>query len=280
MLCLSDRSGNEGEHVLPRWLLKMWPAESGPFTLFRNSEPVLRRDGGIRTQASAVRFKLPVCRACNSELDQRFEKPAKPLIRRIFNAGPPLDPSEVEIVGRWFVKTWLLLAHPQVRASDPGHELTPWQPFQQNLYGWMVSGSEPPAGLSAWATKIDRKAAQATETCHLALPTVVADGSTIEFRVRRFGLAWLDVSLVYHPLWAIDHPLEAQGQAVRLWPPHHTSGLDVGRLPLVRDREMAWLSGPTVHFRPHTHGKVELPALSVSTDFVAELGQTIHMVVW
>lgn len=141
-LCTSGRSGKDGEHVLPNWLLGMWPSASGPFTLYRNGEPVLRRDGSVRTQTSAARFKLPMCRACNGVLDQRFERPAKPLIERIFNAGPALDPSEAELVGRWFVKTWLLLARPELHVSDPGYEPTPCVPLEPSLYEWMTV--EPP----------------------------------------------------------------------------------------------------------------------------------------
>ena len=267
--------------MLPNWLLGMWPSASGPFTLYRNGEPVLRRDGSVQTQTSAARFKLPMCRACNGVLDQRFERPAKPLIRRIFNAGPALDPSEAELVGRWFVKTWLLLARPELQVSDPGYEPTPWVPLEPSLYEWMtVEPPTPtPTGLSAWLVKIDREGRPAAATRHIALPTVVADGSTVQFRAFRFGLGWLDVSLVHHPLWAISHPLEAEGRAARLWPPSPTTGLEVGGLPLVGDREMSWLTGPTVHFQPDTYGKIELPPLSATTDFMTDLEQAVQMVV-
>jgi hypothetical protein len=29
---------------------------------------------------------------------------------------------------------------------------------------------------------------------------------------------FLDVELVYHPGWEIEHPLEVDGRAARLWP--------------------------------------------------------------
>ena len=62
-------------------------------------------------------------------------------------------------------------------------------------------------------------------TRHIPLPTVVADGRKIEFRVKRAGLRSLDVSLLYHPGWEIAHPLEADGRALRLWPREVDSGV-------------------------------------------------------
>ncbi len=280
MLCKTGRSGKDGEHVLPRWLLDMWPAKSGPFTIFRNGSPVLSRDGRVRSQTSSARFKLPVCQECNAVLNERFEEPAKPLVRRLFNRGPALTHNESQVIGCWFVKTWLLLAHPEVRVSDPGWPLRPWQPVRQALYEWMISGSQIPAGLSAWLMRIDREGPPAAATRHLSLPTVIADGRTIEFQVLQFGLGSIDVSLVYHPMWPIDHPLVAEERAAQLWPPRDASILDVRGLALVRPREMAWLKGPSVHFQPNTYGKVSLHPLSDSTDFITDLGQTIEMIRW
>jgi len=266
--------------VLPTWLLDMWPARFGPFTLHRNGESVLARDGNVRPQTSAARFKLPMCPSCNGELDRRFEKPAKQLIRRIFNSDGVLDPPEAEIVGLWFVKTWLLLAHPEVRVSDPGFDPKPWVPPEQHHYEWMITGMAPPPGLSAWLVKLDRTV-QAPATRHIALPKVITDGKTVRFRSFQFGLSWLDVSLVYRPNWTIDHPLEGEHRAARLWPPSGGNGLDVGTLPFVPEREMAWLKGPTIHLQPNVYGKMEIPALSPSTDFLSDLGPNfIQVLKW
>jgi hypothetical protein len=104
VFCNTGRSGRKGEHVLPRWLLKMWSAESGPFTLFRDGEPVRKRDGQVRTETSATRFSLPVCSECNGVLEERFEAPAKPLMRQLLTTDDPvLGQSEAKVVGQWFV---------------------------------------------------------------------------------------------------------------------------------------------------------------------------------
>jgi hypothetical protein len=43
-----------------------------------------------------------------------------------------------------------------------------------------------------------------------------SDPRSLQFRAKRAGVLFLDVSLVYHPGWEIEHPLEAAGRALRL----------------------------------------------------------------
>jgi hypothetical protein len=43
--------------------------------------------------------------------------------------------------------------------------------------------------------------------------SAIADGRTIQFRARCAGVLFLDVSLVYHPGWEIEHPLKAADRA-------------------------------------------------------------------
>lgn len=287
VLCRSGVSSSGGEHVLPRWLLKEWPDHSGPFTVYVNEEPVRKRDGQVREHASAVRFKLPMCPACNGILNKRFETAAKPLIRRIVpmvseqtEGEVVLTPSEVKVVARWFVKTWLLLAHPAMESSHQGFKRKPWDPYQPHLYEWMTSGAEMPAGLSAWLMKVDRELPRATETRHVPLPTVVADGETIPFQAASSGLGSLEVSVVYHPGWAIEHPLVSEGRAARLWPPPTSQQVDVGAMPLTRSGEMAWLKGSTVYLHQAASENAQLPPLSETIDLMSLLGSAVKMVTW
>ena len=92
--------------------------------------------------------KLPVCVACNSILGRRFEQPAKPRIRLLMDRDGDvvLSGPHAMDVARWFLKTWLLLAHPAAQESDP--EVTParWGSGSGDLYSWMVTSQPPPPG--------------------------------------------------------------------------------------------------------------------------------------
>lgn len=133
-----------------------------------------KRDGNVRFQTSSVRFKLPLCPKCNGVLNERFERLAKALIRRLLLENGVVDNVGAETVGLWFVKTWLLLTHPEVVPSDPGWPSLPWEPIDASLYDWTINAGPPPPFVSAWLIKVDR-ARSALTTRHIPLPTVVAD---------------------------------------------------------------------------------------------------------
>ena len=161
-----------------------------------------------------------------------------------------LSGPDAMVVARWFLKTWLLLAHSAARESAP--EVTPgrWDSGSDDLYGWMVTNQPPPTGLSIWVTRRAEEGPEPAVTRHIPLPTVVADGRTIQFRAKRAGVQFLDVSLVYHPGWEIEHPLEAAGRALRLWPRVADAEADFASLPPVHSKDMGWLKGPTLYFLP------------------------------
>jgi hypothetical protein len=110
-------------------------------------------------------------------------------------------------------------------------------------------------------------------TQHIPLPTVIADGRTIQFRAKRAGVLFLDVSLVYHPGWEIEHPLEAAGRALRLWPRSADAEADFASLPPVHSKVMGWLKGPTLYFLPGALRSANLPSLSPSFDPMGLLPQ-------
>jgi hypothetical protein len=49
---------------------------------------------------------LPVCEACNGVLNQKFEQPAKPHIRRLMrqDGNATFDGADAVNVARWFLK--------------------------------------------------------------------------------------------------------------------------------------------------------------------------------
>ena len=95
VLCQIRASSPTGEHVWPLWLLKAFPPGKG-YTWWINGE-------------------------LNSILSRGFEQPAKPLIRSLMerDGDVVLSGPHAMDVARWFLKTWLLLAHPAAQESDP-----------------------------------------------------------------------------------------------------------------------------------------------------------------
>lgn len=84
-----------------------------------------------------------------------------------------------------------------------------------DIYEWTVTSQPPPAGLSVWIAK---RAGDDPSPYRTPLPTIVADGQTTRFQAFSHGLdfldaGFLDVDLVYHPGWQIEHPLVEEGGA-------------------------------------------------------------------
>jgi len=153
--------------------------------------------------------------------------------------GAILSGEEPVTVGLWFVKTWILLAHPALVVSDPGFSMTSWEPWNPRWNEWMVSGGEPPDGLSAWLTKVDHTETAESPVCiDLPLGSVNRDGAAV-FLID-FGLGETVVSVLYHPEWKIKHPLEDDGRAIRLWPQATAETFDYSAFASVRRREVVW----------------------------------------
>lgn len=266
-------SSRGGEHVWPQWFLDMFPPEEGPYTSWVNGEPVLKRNGDRRAHPAMGRVKLPACIACNAELFKRFEKPAKELIRELMTpSGSAIFEDEAAtIVSLWFLKTWLLLAHPKARDSEPGITPSRWHSVSEDLWTWMVNDQPPPAGLSVWVARIGDSVPNVSATRHVPLPTVVADGREVEFMSMRAGVRFLDVSLAYHPGWEINHPLEVEGRALRLWPRNPDEPADFGSLPSVNPKDTSWLKGPRLQFSPGTFPSPDLPPLSADLNLMMDL---------
>ncbi|MCA0146732.1 hypothetical protein [Blastococcus sp. LR1] len=254
--------------------MEKYPGGPGPYGWFLNGEPLLRRDGAtpVREQ-ELTRVRLPACEECNSELNRRFEEPAKETLRGLFGTPTPpaLTAAETTAVALWFLKTWLLLPHPRVYYAntiiDRIHRDMRWpEPAPPDFYRWTVTGGSPPEGLSLWIYR----ARSETEDLswrngrRLVLPTVRQDGRTMRFASHEVTLHGLTVTLAVHPGWPIDHPLEADGRAVRLWPRLVTDALDLSGFPLVpREDSIAWSRGLRVDLAPGALGSGRLPPLSL-----------------
>jgi hypothetical protein len=122
VLCRLHPSSRAGEHVLPRRLkTEMFPQAKEQYRWWINDEPLRDRNGQPREEDSWS-INLPVCEACNGVLNQKFEQPAKRPIRRLMtqDSNVAFDGTDAMNVARWFLKTWLLWAHPASRDSVLG----------------------------------------------------------------------------------------------------------------------------------------------------------------
>lgn len=254
----------------------MFPPDEGPFTLSVNAEDVMKRDGVTARQQNAFpRTTLPMCEDCNGKLNERFERPAKPLVRGLVKGELSLDEQSVRTLALWFLKTWLLLAHPSSLDSEGGLASKRWNldAVAEDLYGWMISGQTPPNSLSLWLLRVVKRSSGSSRENGIPLPTVVADGRVMKFQSFQFGMdfraaGFLEVSLVYHPGWEIDHPLEAEQRAVRLWPLVRERALDLAAVPLTESDESHWVEVGTYHFENSAYTLLDRPPLkSVSTLF-------------
>ena len=206
---------------------------------------------------SFLRTTIPACRSCGIELRARFEEPAKSAVHGLSVGRLRLRPADARALVLWVLKTWLLAAHPSAQVAVQGSSVARFDLTEvpDDIYGWLVEGKRPPVGLSLWASRSAHDTDGGAARYRIPLPTITADGETVRFQELRGRLdlsdaGTLDVDLVYHPGWGIDHPLEREGSAVRLWPRDGRRALDLGALPLVEPGQVGWLRGPRLVFAP------------------------------
>lgn len=270
MLCEARPATRQGEHVLPQWYLRdLDLVGPPPFAWSKGKEPIKDRRGRQIHRSERTRVLLPACRQCNAELDRRFEKPGKLIMRRLFSSRGEvsLTVREAAVAGLWFTKTLLLLAHPKARYGDDAlnkHALR-WTATEcpaQTFYRWLIDGSQPPDGLSLWLHRTNEKAEDpgATEFT-VPLPEVTADGCVTEYVSFLQSFHGLHVALVVHPGWRLVHPLHADGRASQLLP--HTGDANLLGLPELPRRTVGFVRC-RITLRNGALGSSALPALEAS----------------
>lgn len=251
-LC-TDPSDGVGEHVWPRWLLREFHGE-GPFTTEKGGIPLTRRDGGTPvTAASLPGVHVPMCGDCNGRLNQLIEEPAKEVVRRLIpwsanHQWPTLSAGEAAALARWFLKVGILSGHPAAVHDNPHvnreADYPRFDEVEPEWLDWMRSGSSPPRDFSVYVARRSIRGEQpwAGDTQRIVLPRrVVVDGKALRYVARSFGIRGLDVTIVWHPDWPLQHPLEAVGRVARLWPT--PSPVDFSALPEVHPREVSFVLG-------------------------------------
>lgn len=221
-----------------------------------------------------VRTTIPLCLRCGNTLSERFEETARPAVEGLWEGELRLRPTQARLFALWVLKTLLLTAHPEAQVSDPRASLARFDLTEvpDEIYRWMVEEQPPPAGVSIWATRGTRAATNGSPPDRIPLPTITAEGRTTRFqefasRLDLLGAGVLDVELVYHPGWEIDHPLERAGRAARLWPRDGRRVLDLAALPVLEARELSWGRGPRLLFAPQSYHQESRAPLSAKTSF-------------
>jgi len=223
-----------------------------------------RREGYTTTSASGSTttdpkfdaVKLACCQLCNDRLNQRFEdRKAQPAMRLLSEDEPVLDAGQTTLAALWFLKTWPLLAHPRTeyQAATPAPTAR-WDGVASSVWSWAVRDEDPPLGLSAWAFR-HRQDGDGDEpppsAPRLELPHVVADGVAMPFYVIDLTLELVNVSVVWHPGWQIEHLAAAAGEVLQLSP--LPVGTTIDRLPDLDHRPIRWATGPVLRFLPGTY---------------------------
>ena len=257
VFCHEPASG-QGEHVLPRWLLKRWKGQ-GPFTIWAGGEPLKARGGAVARYQNIERVLLPVCgdgsrNNCNGWLNLTFEGEAQRPMEALLNDLAAIGEPDVTAVARWAVKTLLLYRHPLARHMER-EKVRQWRDeyadrheqsalsLPPDLLPQMRQTGRLPADVSLWVAVVDE------DTKPLAPPAI--DLFSMPSRVHRedgaggrpgsstLGFGPLGSNgagtrmvfhLLFHPLIDVRHPLEEQGLVSRLWPRPPTA-LDPQLLP-------------------------------------------------
>lgn len=217
-LCQRRPSTPRGEHVIPQWLSRWMDKRfKGPFTKVQDGKAIERRDGTVWERDYTIRYQMPCCEPCNSELDTRFES-AKPLILR-FAEGGTLEAHETMEIGLWWLKTVLLMRHPAT-ASEVGDGPFWKHPFggDVDLYTWLIDKSMPPDWLTLYTCRPPlgeerlQRNHDGNSVFHWTHPKTLQAYSP---DIAIIGVADTNFQLLYHPGSTLDHRCP---DARQLWP--------------------------------------------------------------
>lgn len=232
VLCPNPSEG-VAEHVVPRWFISDFGGDA-PFQSENAGRAYRNRDGDIAVQQSLPGTHVPMCSDCNNRMDAKIEHLAKPVIRKLIphsadHAWPTLSADEAAAAGRWLLKIGLLWFHPEAVHDQPqvqnDRNLSRFKvaDIEPEWLEWMRKGTEPPASFTVFVSRRSLLAAVAPwlgGTRRIELPRFihVDENRELRFVSRSFGIRGLDVTMVWHPGWPIQHPLVAEHKAAILWP--------------------------------------------------------------
>lgn len=241
MLCENGVSGNKGEHVLPLWFIDR--------TIPKNSDAVdvytVEKNGVVMKWPSGKTVGLekfyetcvPCCADCNGKLNTRFEQAMAGIGYDSVASLRHFTSGEAAVLGEWWLKTLLLLVHPEatelkVMGESTGVGVIAWPRQHKNLYHWMTHALPAPNGLCVYAYKVDRSA-EGIGDVSFPIPEVHADNGTFPSYVAAVEFEKMGLIISFHPGWSADLPGVQEGTLVQLWP--HKGELDLSTLTAVPD---------------------------------------------
>lgn len=278
VLCVSPSVG-KGEHVWPSWFIGEFEGE-GPFTTSRGGVPYKKADKLTPVTHTALQgVHVPMCEACNSMLNRTIEASAKPVVRKILAHGDSADSlvltaDECRALAVWLLKVGILGSHPDADFDHPAVQRDPGVPRRTHILAewldWMYQERQPPGDFSVFVARRNLRGEDSEPTTKqwIVLPRLRVDGKDLEFTHWAFGLAGLDVTIVWHPGWPILHPQVERGRAVRIWP--HPVGIDLGALPEVHPKELTFWeeSGSVLDVSGDDYATKTTQPLGVETDAI------------
>ena len=268
VICGVEPAFGKGEHVWPAWFLKDADAADPPsFAWSSNGVDLLGRSGEPLHFRERQRLLVPACRSCNAVLDTRFEKPAKDVVRRLVpnRWTGEADEQEWVSIGLWFAKILLLATHPLAHHQHPEinrHMII--GDWQSHDFRWLVNGSAPPTDLSLWVYRAEQNKGDPTARVLLPKAVQTGDGTTTIFPMTMITLDGISLTLVYHPGWAIEHPLISRREALELL--HGARTADLEGMPLLPQNAIVWRRPNLVELMDGLQLDGTLPPLGVITD--------------
>jgi len=234
--------------VLPKWWLGEYWDPQGPFTQEIAGRRSLVGDGRVHASPNMPRVMLPpVCgprdagnNSCNGWLNRTFEEPAKPYIRAAVANLSALDAAGTKMFARWWLKTLLLMSHPQAQRRFWRKNPRSWPTFPRDLLPTLRTAGRFPPDLSLWMTLHSDRAGSGRLAARQRITppaTFAADATVQQPRYTDWAMllpngTFLAFQLVYHPQCDFTHPFEAASLATRLWP-DAPSSLDLAMHPVL-----------------------------------------------
>jgi hypothetical protein len=241
-----------GEHVWPTWFINEFHGQ-GPFTSAHGGETYMTRNGTPQRSSALPGVHVPMCDACNAALNTHLEVPAKPIVRKLLTHGDSsedlcVSDAESAALAGWLLKVGVLSAHPTRRhdlpAMDSDGDVPMLSVVQPEWLSWMTTGNAPPDGFSVYLTRRELNGdppLNASDREWIVLPRIIVDDRDLGFMQRSFGFKGVNLTIVWHPEWPIDHPQVAAGRAVQLWPA--PQAFNFGDLPRVNPDELRFVDG-------------------------------------
>lgn len=262
-LCNTRNSSPAGEHVVPQWFWKYCLA-TGPYVFEVNGGAVMNEDGTAEiSQNNRPYFQLNCCEECNDVLNRRFEQPCIKAVQEAFS-GADLTDGDAELASFWLLKTLLLMAHPSRKDGWNINEIA-WNDhsIDPELYEWMTSGALPPSDLSLFIHRFS-SSNQGTATMTMKLPRLMWSESQKHSQGALIGLKNWGFTLVHHPGWKFEHPLESDPTVEQIWPPQGATNLS--KIPTRNDWPLEFQEESILLSGQPSPG-LNLPPLTVDTRF-------------